>query len=55
MVIGLPPHHQVSLPLAVNGKRGLHPEAMLKKMHELVAGPEKKNSIYIPITAHLLR
>ncbi|HEN5500016.1 TPA: Dot/Icm T4SS effector SidG, partial [Legionella pneumophila] len=42
MVIGLPPHHQVSLPLAVNGKRGLHPEAMLKKMHELVAGPEKK-------------
>lgn len=55
MVIGSPPHHQVSLPLAVNGNRGLHPEAMLRKMHELVAGPEKNNSIYIPIIAHLLQ
>ena len=34
-VIGVPPDHQISLPLAVNGNRGLQPEAMLKKMNEL--------------------
>lgn len=42
VIAGVPPDHRVLLPLAVNGKRGLHPEAMLKKMHEIVAGPQKK-------------
>ncbi len=42
MVIGLPPDHQVSLPLAVNGDRGLHPLAMLQKMKELVVSPDTK-------------
>ncbi|KTD59108.1 SidG protein, substrate of the Dot/Icm system [Legionella sainthelensi] len=41
LVIGLPPSHDVKLPLAVNGKRGLNPLAMLQKMREL-ASPEAK-------------
>ncbi|KTD63469.1 SidG protein, substrate of the Dot/Icm system [Legionella santicrucis] len=41
MVIGLPPTHDVKLPLAINGKRGLNPIAMLQKMREL-ASPEAK-------------
>ncbi|WP_115701544.1 protein SidG [Legionella sainthelensi] len=42
MVIGLPPDHQVSLPLAMNGNRGLHPLAMLQKMNELASPGAKK-------------
>lgn len=41
MVIGLPPDHEVSLPLAVNGQRGLHPLAMLQKMRELATGEKQ--------------
>ncbi len=35
VVEGLPPDHLVTLPYATEGRRGLSPEAMLKKMREL--------------------
>lgn len=46
LIYGLPPDHQISLPFAVNNKRGFAPEAMLQEMHKITQEGSKNFDLY---------